>query len=137
MNISKQKRSIYSVTRVGILSGIASIIFVYPLYYVIGDLSYNAITWIVGWSITNLSTIDKEELIDDESYKKLSKKTGILCAGIVLIAILIAMLPTIVDFDLEAILTNFVVIVECVIGVYWGYSKGVEVIANAYYDSVD
>lgn len=136
--MKSQKSSFQNVVLVGIVSGLISIVIVnFTLSFFTSGWLFCIIPLIVCWSIKKFATINKNELTDDETFEKISKKTGFLCAGIVTLEIILALLPSIIIFGTQfliTLLTDFGFYIVCAISVYWGYIKGVEAITDVYYD---
>lgn len=139
--MSNKKSSIRDVAFIGIIFGLISITIVSLLFLLVFPSAwlFFIIPAVMGWSIEKLTRIPKEELHDDESFNKLRKRTGLLCAGMVLIAIILANLIVILlgGFDPLMLLYNFIFYIVCGLSVYWGYSRGVRAITDMYYDSID
>lgn len=137
--MKKEKSAIYNIARICIISGIISAIIVDFLFFCVFPSAwlFFIIPAIMGFSIDKLSRIPKSELNDDEAFDKLSKRTGILCAVIVLLAVLIATIPLMMQFEPIDFLANILFYLVCGVSVYWGYNRGIRVITDAYYDSID
>lgn len=91
---------------------------------------------VMGWSIDKFGRIPKDQLLDDSSNESLQKKTGWMCAGLVLFFILITVLPILFIMSIEYIIANVLFYVVCGLGVYYGYNRGVRCIMDAYYDTL-
>lgn len=137
--MNKEKSAIYNIAIICIISGIISVIIVDLLFSFVFPSAwlFFIVPAIMGFSIDKLSRIPKSELNDEASFEKLSKRTGLLCAGIVLLAVLIATIPLIMQFEPIDFLANILFYLICGVSVYWGYNRGIGAITNAYYDSID
>lgn len=89
----------------------------------------------MGWSIDKFVTFPKEDLLDDESYNRISKQTGLLCGGLVLIFVFLTILPMLVLLPSADLLLNAMFFVVCAVSVYWGYRRGLQCVTDAYYDA--
>lgn len=89
----------------------------------------------MGASLKKFTKFPSEELTDDEAFERLRKRTGIICASVVLGTVLISLLPIIIFGGVEAVLFNIVSYAICALAVFAGYTSGVGVITNAYYDA--
>ena len=132
----------HSIALVSLISGLISIIFVDVIFLVLFSSGwlFFIIPAVICWSIKKFAKINKEELFDEESFEKMAKKTGLICAGSVILAIILALLPVIIIlgiYSLLLFLTSFWFIIMCIICIYVSYTKGVEVITNAYYDTYE
>ncbi|MDD6889536.1 MAG: hypothetical protein PUD39_04685 [Bacteroidales bacterium] len=140
--MKKEKSAICNIAIICIISGIFSGIIVDIFFYILFPSAwlFFIIPAVMGFSIDKFSRIPKSELEDDESFEKLSKRTGLLCAGMVLLAILVAIVPIIVlvmRFDPIYLLSDIIFYLICGVSVYWGYNRGVRAVTDAYYDSFE
>ena len=139
--MSNKKSSIRDVAFIGIIFGLISMTIVSLLFLLVFPSAwlFFIIPAVMGWSIEKLARIPKEELHDDESFNKLCKLTGLLCAGMVLATILLTVTIIILlgGFDPMALVLNFVFYLMCGLSAYWGYSRGVRAITDKYYDSIE
>lgn len=141
----EKKSSISSVVIVAVLSGIVAIVVVDALFTIFpSGWLFFLIPVIMGFSLKKFAKFPKDLLEDDDEFEKLSKKVGLLCAGICLVAMVVAVVPIYMIVGsvkgvniLEIILSDVFFYAACVVCIYFGYSKGKEVVTNAYYDSIE
>ncbi len=137
-----RKSSIASVISVTIFFGVISIVIVDLLFYLVFPSAwfFLLMPFIMGFGIKKFAKFPKERLNDEEEFDKLSKRMGILCGAICLFAVLIGILPILIISGEQIILhllTNFVFYLVCALSIYFGYTKGIEIVTDAYYDSAE
>lgn len=131
-----KNRSIFSVIKAAILSGILAYVIVFICFcFIPSGWFLFIIPAVLRWGVKKFSKISKEEILDDESYQKLSKRTGLACAGIVLWFIALIVLPGLFLLSWEQLAFNIIFYIICGICVFSGYRSGVNVITDAYYDA--
>lgn len=90
---------------------------------------------IMGWSIDHYGKIPYEHLHDEETFEKLRKYTGLYCAGMSLLFVLIANIPLFIFVPLPYIFTNLIFYIVCAVSIFVGYNRGQQCIVDAFYDS--
>lgn len=135
--MSTKRNSLPRIIAICIISGLLSGVFVNLIFWTIfpSGWLFLIIPIFVGWSLDKFAKIPSEEILDDETMERLSKQTGMLCAVMVLLVQIVAVLPVLLLLDPIEILTNFVFYIGCALCVYIGYSRGVQSITDAYYDA--
>lgn len=132
-------KGLKNVITVCLVAGIISIILVELLFFFIfpSGWLFFLIPVIMGWSLKKYAKFPRVELANEEAFEKLRTRTGIICAAIVLISVLISVLPVIILGGIEALIANIAFYAVCVVAIYAGYSRGVGVITDEYYDSLN
>lgn len=121
---------------VSAISGLISFTLVELIFFVVfpSGWIFFLIPVIMGYSIDKFVKISHEELADEEAFEKLRTRTGIICAVFVLLTVLISTIPIVLIGGIATLLVNIVFYAVCVLAVYAGYSRGVGVITDKYYD---
>lgn len=125
-----------------LLSGIIAIIITYALILFIfpSGWFFFIVPAFMGWFLTKYCKLPAEALQDEDVYERLSKRMGILCAAMCLVTILISIVPLALlsNYDfISNLLLNFLYYIICGVCVFTGYNRGVRVVADAYYDSLN
>lgn len=91
---------------------------------------------IMGWSISKFSRITKQEMDEDE---KLEKKAGWISAGVVLLFVVVtAVLISVAVMsggNWTDLFLNIPFLIVSSLSVWYGYSRGVRAVVDAYYDA--
>lgn len=89
----------------------------------------------MGFCLTAFGKVPAEEILDDEAVEKLSKRTGMLCAAMVLLALAISLVPMLIILNPIYLLVDFGFYIICALCAFIGYNRGVQVITDNYYDA--
>lgn len=117
----------------GLLSGLAAnclFWFVYPTAFL-----FLIVPAFMGFCLTAFGKVPAEEILDDEAVEKLSKRTGMLCAAMVLLALANSLVPMLIILNPIYLLANFGFYIICALCAFIGYNRGVQVITDNYYDA--
>lgn len=128
-----------SIAIVSVISGVISAVIVFCLFWYVFPSAwlFFIIPAIMGLSIDKFGKIDVEKLNDDAAFNSITRKAGLLCAGMVLLSIIVCVLPLFLLMSFGEHLLNVLFYGVCAVSVYWGYNRGVKCVTNAYYDSRD
>lgn len=117
----------------GLLSGLVAnclFWFVFPTAFL-----FFIVPAFMGFSLTVFGKVPADEILDDEAVEKLSKRTGMLCAAMVLLALAVSLIPMLIILSPSYLLVNFGFYIICALCVFIGYNRGVQVITDNYYDA--
>lgn len=135
----KQKNILDRITIICLISGLVSGILTMALVWFVFPSAwfFFIIPAVMGWSIDKFAKIPKDVFSNEENIAKLQKQAGWTCAGFVLFFVLLANLPIFLVLEPIQHLLNILFYIICGVSVYWGYTRGVRCITDAYYDSVE
>lgn len=129
------------ITQMCVIFGIIAIILADAIFFLVfpSAWAFFIIPAFMAFCLTKFVKFPHEILHDEERFNTLSKRTAITIAAICLGAVLIATIPLAL-FESNIfihLITNFMFYLVCGVAVYTGYNRGLEIVTNAYYDSLD
>lgn len=138
----EKKSSTASVILVTVISGLISIVIVNSLFYLVFPSAWFFLLMPVfmGFCIKKFARFPKDRLEDDEEFNKLSRRMGMMCSSMCLAAVLIGVLPILFISGEQIIIhliTNIIFYIACGLSIYFGYTKGVEIVTDAFYDTIE
>lgn len=124
------------ITLVCLISGVISGLITTALIWFIIPSAwfFFIIPAVMGWSIDRYVTIPKELLEDGQNIERLQKKAGLTCGGLVLFFVILVNIPFFLVLEPIMYLKNIIFYAAAGVSVYWGYTRGVRCITDAYYD---
>lgn len=117
----------------GILAGLLSMAlfyFVFPTAWL-----FFLIPAIMGFCVEKFGNAHELHLEDEEECKKVSRHVGLLCGGLCLTFVILAISPVMLINPI-AVFTSVPFDLACGLSVWWGYRRGVKAVMDSYFASI-